>query len=66
MVVLQREQRILLAETIRELANIAAGAMVFGQFFGNQMFSSSVAGRGMAIWIGFVAWSVVLVKEGNR
>jgi hypothetical protein len=30
MLVLQREQHVLLAETLREIANVAAGAMVFG------------------------------------
>ena len=30
MLILNREQRKLLAETLRDIANIAAGAMVFG------------------------------------
>ena len=65
MLVLTREQRILLAETIREMANIAAGAMIFGHFFGGQAFSWTAAASGIAVWVVLVAWSIVLVKEGN-
>ena len=65
MLVLTREQRILLAETIREMANIAAGAMIFGHFLGGQTFSWTAAASGIAVWVVLVAWSIVLVKEGN-
>jgi hypothetical protein len=43
MLVLKAEQRKLLAETVRDIANIAAGAMVFGQFLADQAFSRWVA-----------------------
>jgi FtsH-binding integral membrane protein len=66
MLVLRREQRILLAETIREMANIAAGAMVFGHFLGGQTFSWTIAGGGLVVWSVLLAWSVVLVKDGNQ
>jgi hypothetical protein len=45
---------VLLAETVRDIANIAAGAMVFGQLLGDQMFSLWTAGTGSLLWIGFV------------
>jgi hypothetical protein len=37
-----------LAETLRDIANIAARAMVFGQFIGSQIFSYRIAAFGMA------------------
>lgn len=63
MLVLKREQRVLLAETVRDIANIATGAMVFGHFLGGQMFSLSVAVGGTAVWIALVAWAIGLVRE---
>ncbi|HEX2458611.1 MAG TPA: hypothetical protein VHJ58_00560 [Vicinamibacterales bacterium] len=50
MVRLNRQQRMLLAETLRDIANIAAGAMVFGQFIGSQTLSYSIAAFGMGVW----------------
>ena len=44
------EQRALLAETLRDIANIAAGAMVFGQFLGERAFSPWIALVGVAMW----------------
>jgi len=63
MLVLKREQRTFLAETVRDIANIAAGAMVFGQFLGSQMFSVWIAVGGMAVWIVLVAWAIGLAGE---
>ncbi len=63
MLILKREQRVLLAETVRDMANIAAGAMVFGQFLGSQMFSVWIAVGGMAAWIVLVAWAIELAAE---
>ncbi|HEY5618148.1 MAG TPA: hypothetical protein VIK60_09390 [Vicinamibacterales bacterium] len=65
MLVLKREQRTLLAETVRDIANIAAGAMVFGQFLGSQMFSMWIAIGGVAVWIALVAWAIGLAGEAK-
>ena len=54
-------QRELLAETSRDVANIAAGAMVFGQFLGERAFSVSVALRGVVVWICLVGFAVALI-----
>ena len=50
MLELNREQRRLIAEKLLDVANIAAGAMIFGQFLSGQSFSSGVAIGGMALW----------------
>ena len=56
----------LLAETVRDLANIAAGAMVFGQFLGSQAFSGWVTVAGVGVWIGFVTWAIALRREATE
>ena len=63
MLVLGREQRVLLAETVRDIANIAAGAMVFGQFLATETFSLWIAVGGMAVWIALVGWAIGLTRE---
>jgi hypothetical protein len=59
-------QRTLLAETLRDLANLAAGAMVFGQFIGSETFSRWTAVGGAIVWIAFVGLAVSLAKETKR
>jgi hypothetical protein len=65
MLALGREQRVLLAETVRDMANVAAGAMVFGQFLGAQMFSVWIAVGGAAVWIALGGWAVALIREAK-
>jgi hypothetical protein len=60
MLVLQQDQRLLLAETLRDIGNIAAGAMIFGQFLADQPFSLWVAVGGMTVWIGLVGCAVLV------
>jgi hypothetical protein len=66
MVRLNREQRMLLAETLRDIANIAAGAMVFGQFIGSQTLSYSIAAFGMGVWVALVTFAMVLAGGTQR
>ena len=63
MLVLNHEQRKPLAETLRDIANIAAGAMVFGQLLADQAFSPWLAFGGIGIWIGFVAYALALARD---
>jgi hypothetical protein len=60
MLALTREQRVLLAETVRDIANVAAGAMVFGHFVGDRMFSWWTAVGGIVVWVFFVSWAMAL------
>jgi hypothetical protein len=65
MLVLQPPQRKLLAETVRDIANITAGAMVFGQFLNDRTFSPAVAVAGMLLWLGLVGWAILLANEAT-
>jgi hypothetical protein len=59
---LKPRQRAALGETLRDLANLGAAALVFGQFIGQQPLSWVLMLAGAGIWVGFV--SVALVMEG--
>ena len=56
-------QRAALGETVRELANYGAAALVFGQFVGQQTISSRLVLVGIVIWLAVV--SLALVLEGE-
>ena len=53
-----QQQRRLLAETLRDVANIAAGAMVFGQFLSGRTFSPGLALLGLASWIVLIVFAL--------
>ncbi len=65
MLVLKYGQRTHIATTVRELANIAAGAMVFGRFVSDRPFSAWWALAGVALWACFVGFGVALVKRSE-
>jgi hypothetical protein len=60
---LRRVGRALVADKLSDAANLAAGAMVFGQFLGDRPFSPGLMVVGAAIWLGFVWCGVVLVER---
>jgi hypothetical protein len=49
-----------LSETLRELANLVAGAMVLGQFVGDARSSAWPVLAGVVLWFFFVGVAVVL------
>lgn len=65
MIVLNRKQRTLLADKLPDVANVAACALVFGQFLGGRPFSLELASFGTGLWIVLVACSVWLAG-GNE
>jgi hypothetical protein len=62
---LTRAQRTLLAETLRDIANMAAGAMIFGQFLADATFSANVALGGMFLWVLLVLCALLFASEGH-
>jgi len=60
---LRRRQRAALVETLRELANLAAGALVLGQFVGPQPLSVRAVFGGLASWLTIVGAAVLLTGE---
>jgi hypothetical protein len=60
---LKPRRRAVLVETLRELANLAAGALVLGQFVGQQPLSLWVISGGVAAWFALVAVAILLTGE---
>ena len=60
MVGLNREQRRTLADKLPDMANVAVGAPVFGQFLGDRVFSPALAAMGAALWVCLLVFSVIL------
>ena len=63
MIRLDRRQRNALGQTVRELANFAAAALILGQVVTEQPRSSLIL-AGIAIWVAFVG--IALLLEGER
>jgi len=63
MLELSRNQRLLLADKLSDAANVAAGAMVFGQFLSDRPFSVWQTVMGGVLWIVFVMCGVVLAER---
>ena len=55
-----KDVRAFVAEGLRDVANLAVGGMVFGQFLGERPFSVLVASAGVAIWMVLMSYAVFL------
>ena len=66
MVGLTTEQRRMLIDKLPDAANLALGALVFGQFLQDRPFSRQLAAFGVAVWLGLLAWALLLGREGQR
>jgi hypothetical protein len=65
MVELTNRQRALLADKLPDVANMAAGALVFGQFLGDRAFSRPLAAGGLALWAFLFCCAAVLARKGQ-
>ena len=63
MIKFSNDQRMFVAEGLRELANLAAAALVFGQFVAERRFSPPVAIGGALVWFTLMSFAVALRKR---
>jgi hypothetical protein len=63
MVELTSEQRKMLIDKLPDAANLALGALVFGQFLGDRPFSPGVALLGTVAWVLLLGSAFVLGRE---
>ncbi len=63
MVELTSQQRALLADKLPDVANIAAGALVFGQFLRDRPFSWPLTASGLSLWAFLFGCAVVLARR---
>ena len=55
-------QLAVLGETLRDLANLAAAALVFGQFVGQELLSWTVVVAGTVFWF-ILVWVGLLMER---
>jgi hypothetical protein len=60
---LSQKRRSLLAEALVDAANVAAGALLFGQFLSNQPLSAVRMVVGLAVWIILVGLAIAFAEE---
>ena len=60
----KQSQLALLADKLSDVANLAAGAMVFGQFLSGRPFSLPLALFGLGIWL--IVMTCAAVMAGRR
>jgi hypothetical protein len=65
MLQLNSSQRTLLAEKLCDAGNLAAGALVFGQFLADR-FSVLLACAGFTLWTGLMAWALALTRRRSQ
>ena len=63
MVELTSEQRQMFTDKLPDAANLALGALVFGQFLGDRPFSPGVAVLGTAAWVVLVGSAFTLGRK---
>jgi len=64
MLVLKPRQRVLFADKLPDTANLALGALVFGQFLAEGEFSTLVALLGVGLWVFLVGCAITIVAGG--
>jgi len=65
MVRLTRDQRMVVLDKFPDVANLAVGALVFGQFLGEGPYSLGLAGAGIATGSALVVITLV-IAGGSR
>ncbi len=60
MVGLTTEPRGMLVDKLPDAANLALGALVFGQYLGDKPFSIGIAILGIVTWAGLLGYAFVL------
>jgi hypothetical protein len=66
MVRLGTKRRGVLAETLRELANLIVGAFVVGQYVAPQPPSIALLVSGLAAWLALVIMSLIVTPEDTN
>jgi hypothetical protein len=60
---LNRAQRRVLVDKLPDAANVAAGAMFFGQFLNDRPFSLLLGLAGVGLWVVVIGWTITLARK---
>lgn len=66
MVELTRSQRAILVEKVPDFANVAAGALIFGDFLSGRTISLGLVTLGLGTWVCLVALAVWWARKQER
>ena len=66
MVILSTRQRAVRIEKLPDIANVATGALVFGQFLGNRPYSPALALYGVGIRSALIGFALLLAIENRK
>lgn len=66
MVFFSRERREYLGDKVGDVANLAAGALVFGQTLSEGRFSWWVVVDGLVIWTVLILSGMLLIRRGSK
>ena len=55
----------MLVDKLPDAANVAAGALFFGQFLADRAFSLFLALAGVGSWVVLMAWVLMLAAEDD-
>jgi len=61
----KERQWTMLADKLGDAANVALGALVFGQFLSESGFSLLVARSGLTAWVALLFWAALLTGRGE-
>ena len=54
-----------MVDKLPDVANVAAGALFFGQFLGDRSFSPWLAVLGVVLWAVLTGWAIFLAGAGE-
>ena len=63
---LDQSQRRVLVDKLPDAANMAAGALFFGQFLAGQPFSLAPGLSGIGAWIALMGWTLAMAAEKDK
>lgn len=66
MLQLRERQRAVLIEKLPDLANVAAGALIFGQFLGERPISPVIGLTGLGLWFVLTGFAMVLARKDKQ
>ena len=53
----------MLADKLPDAANLAIGALFFGQFLSDRPFSTTLAVCGSGAWLVLIIWAILLARK---
>jgi hypothetical protein len=63
MLSLDEGRRQMLADKLPDAANLAIGALFFGQFLSDRPFSTALALFGSGAWLALMMWATMLARK---